>query len=52
MKGRVVFWFDLLPPNFNIGIVAIKLFGQLCDACKLDNYEQPMWYPEEVTKVS
>lgn len=52
MKGRVVFWFDLLPPNFNIGIVAIKLFGQLCDACKLGNYEQPMWYPEEVTKVN
>ncbi|KAH7639215.1 zinc-binding domain containing protein [Dermatophagoides farinae] len=52
MKGRVVFWFNLLQPNFKVGIVAIKLFGQRCDSCNLDNsFEQPMWYPEEVTKV-
>lgn len=51
MKGRIVFWFNLLPPNFNIGIVTIKLFGQKCEVCKMEVYEQPMWYPEEVTKV-
>ncbi|KAI2801572.1 Zinc-binding domain [Blomia tropicalis] len=51
MKGRIVFWFNLLPPNFNTGIVTIKLFGQKCETCKIEVYEQPMWYPEEVTKV-
>nr|XP_027203383.1 uncharacterized protein LOC113797232 [Dermatophagoides pteronyssinus] len=52
MKGRIVFWFNLLQPNFKCGIVAIKLFGQRCDSCNRDNsFEQPMWYPEEVTKV-
>lgn len=51
MKGRIVFWFNLLQPNFDVGIVTIKLFGQKCEMCKQDLYEQPMWYPEEVTKV-
>lgn len=48
MKGRVAFWFDLF---YVYGIVAFKLYGQKCDRCKTDRYEQPMWYPEEVTKV-
>lgn len=51
MKGRIVFWFALLSPNFNIGIVAIKLFGQRCVSCSSEVFQQPMWYPEEVTKV-
>lgn len=49
MKGRVAFWFDLV---YMYGIVAFKLYGQQCDRCKADRYEQPMWYPEEVAKVS
>lgn len=53
MKGRVAFWFDLA---YIYGIVAFKLYGQQCDRCraqcKTERYEQPMWYPEEVTKVS
>lgn len=48
MKGRVAFWFDLF---YMYGIVAFKLYGQQCDRCKADRYEQPMWYPEEVAKV-
>ena len=48
MKGRVAFWFDLV---YVYGIVAFKLYGQQCDRCKADRYEQPMWYPEEVAKV-
>jgi len=48
MKGRVAFWFDLF---YVYGIVAFKLYGQKCDRCKTERYEQPMWYPEEVTKV-
>lgn len=48
MKGRVAFWFDLF---YFTGIVAFKLYGQKCDHCKGDRYEQPMWYPEEVNKV-
>ena len=48
MKGRVAFWFDLI---YVYGIVAFKLYGQQCDRCKADRYEQPMWYPEEVRKV-
>lgn len=62
MKGRIVFWFNLLPPHFNLGVVTIRLFGQKCESCKQGTgtgpngtggevYEQPMWYPEEVTKV-
>jgi hypothetical protein len=49
MKGRVAFWFDLF---YMSGIVAFKLYGQQCDKCKQDRYEEPMWYPEEVVKVS
>lgn len=49
MKGRVAFWFDL---TFNVGLLAFKLYGQTCEKCKNPNrYEQPMWYPEEVSKV-
>jgi len=48
MKGRVAFWFDLF---YMYGIVAFKLYGQQCDKCKADRYEEPMWYPEEVVKV-
>lgn len=48
MKGRVAFWFDFY---CIYGIVAFKLYGQKCDHCKEDRYEQPMWYPEEVQKV-
>ena len=51
MKGRVVFWFDLLSPYYSNGFVAFKLYGQQCDRCKSDRYEQAMWYPEEVCKV-
>lgn len=65
MKGRVVFWYELFefvnqpalitsgpPANQVIGYCAYKLFGQQCDICKIENrFEQPMWYPEEVTKV-
>ncbi|CAG2173111.1 unnamed protein product [Oppiella nova] len=51
MKGRVVFWFDLLSPYYSNGFVAFKLYGQQCDRCKTDGYEQAMWYPEEVCKV-
>ncbi|KAI1297158.1 Serine proteinase stubble [Halotydeus destructor] len=48
MKGRVAFWVDLF---YVYGIVAFKLYGQKCDRCKTQRYEQPMWYPEEVNKV-
>ena len=48
MKGRVAFWFDLM---MSYGIVAFKLYGQVCDRCKDQRYESPMWYPEEVQKV-
>ncbi|UXI19698.1 bombystatin [Sarcoptes scabiei] len=52
MRGKVVFWFNLIPPNFDVGLVAMKLFGQQCTLCNRENvFEQPMWYPEEVTKV-
>lgn len=51
MKGRVAFWFDLLPPYYLYGFVAFKLYGQQCERCKTDRYEQAMWYPEEVCKV-
>lgn len=54
MKGRVVFWFDLYFNHHGIpqGIAAFKLFGQKCEKCKMGSYEIPMWYPEEVFKVS
>jgi hypothetical protein len=51
MKGRVAFWFDLLPPYYTYGFVTFKLYGQQCERCKTDRYEQAMWYPEEVCKV-
>ncbi|RWS30722.1 receptor-transporting protein 3-like protein [Leptotrombidium deliense] len=47
MKGRVAFFFDITFP----GIVAYTLFGQKCQKCETECYEEAMWYPEEVAKV-
>lgn len=53
MKGRVVFWFELYYNlGFPQGLVTFKLYGQQCEKCKTGDYEAPMWYPEEVFKVS
>ena len=27
------------------------MFGQKCQKCMDDRFEEPMWYPEEVAKV-
>lgn len=50
MKGRVAFWFYFSNIG-NDGHIAFKLYGQKCQRCKTGNYENAMWYPEEVTKV-
>ncbi|RWS11279.1 receptor-transporting protein 3-like protein [Dinothrombium tinctorium] len=47
MKGRVAFYFDLTLP----GIVTYTLYGQQCQKCESQHYEDSMWYPEEVAKV-
>jgi Zinc-binding domain len=57
MKGRVIFWFqlrqssDAAAAGANVGTVQFRLFGQRCEKCKIDDYENAMWYPEEVRKV-
>jgi hypothetical protein len=48
MKGRVVFWISL---HGQAGLVQFKLYGQRCQKCNTSNYENAMWYPEEVVKV-
>lgn len=50
MKGRIAFWFNFAPFRGD-GLIIFKLYGQRCDKCKIDRYEDPMWYPEEVHKV-
>jgi len=53
MKGRVVFWYSFDPRNL-CGTVAFALFGQKCQQCSkdgFDNFTSAMWYQEEVVKV-
>jgi len=53
MKGRVVFWYNFDPRNL-CGTVAFALFGQKCQQCSrdgFDNFTSAMWYQEEVVKV-
>ena len=35
-----------------IGVIVATMFGQKCQKCMDDRFEEPMWYPEEVAKVS
>ena len=61
MKGKVIFWICLerhpegaKTPYTGIignGTVRFKLFGQRCQKCSSESYENAMWYPEEVVKV-
>ena len=52
MKGRIVFWF-YLDFRTRIGYCLFKLYGQKCKKCNKNMvFEPPMWYPEEITKVS
>jgi len=53
MKGRVMFWYSLDPRTL-CGTVAFALFGQKCQECSregFDNFTASMWYQEEVVKV-
>ncbi|GAB6033071.1 hypothetical protein CHUAL_012686 [Chamberlinius hualienensis] len=50
MKGRVAFWFTFNASNGQ-GTLMFRLYGQKCQRCKSGNYENSMWYPEEVVKV-
>lgn len=50
MKGRVIFWFQAFPQH-NYGVVYFKLYGQKCEKCNKKEFEDPLWYPEEVHKV-
>ncbi len=54
MKGRVMFWINLDAQD-NLGGVLFKLYGQACQKCSTDDdvhFCPPLWYPEEVSKVS
>merc|ERR1711990_551261 len=35
----------------NMGNIFAQMFGQKCQRCIDERFENPMWYPEEVTKV-
>lgn len=43
-----MFWIILQQDR---GFIRFKLFGQKCQKCNTDDYENAMWYPEEVDKV-
>ena len=34
-----------------MGNIFAQMFGQKCQRCMDERFENPMWYPEEVTKV-
>uniref|UniRef100_T1ISE7 3CxxC-type domain-containing protein n=1 Tax=Strigamia maritima TaxID=126957 RepID=T1ISE7_STRMM len=50
MKGRVMFWF-FLDVFLSEGWILFQLFGQRCLKCNTNQFENAMWYPEEVVKV-
>jgi len=57
MKGRATFWYRFDPSPCDgvspSGLIAFKLYGQSCLRCGDHNiFETPMWYPEEVDKVT
>ena len=56
MRGQVVFYVSeprrLSEADCRIeGVVYFELFGQKCQKCNPKNFEDPLWYPEEVEKV-
>lgn len=50
MYGLVVFYYRWDAAT-NQGFVRFLLTGQKCNQCDLDDFETPMWYPEEAQKV-
>ncbi|XP_063887459.1 receptor-transporting protein 3-like isoform X1 [Scylla paramamosain] len=50
MYGLVVFYYCWDAAS-NQGLVRFLLTGQKCNQCDVEEFETPMWYPEEAQKV-
>ncbi|KAG0730411.1 Receptor-transporting protein 3 [Chionoecetes opilio] len=50
MHGLVVFYYRW-DATSNQGLVRFLLTGQKCNQCDVEDFETPMWYPEEAQKV-